>query len=120
MHSRRSNLALAFDPIFQLAGLLVLTQLAKVDGEVTSREQSVGVVLTQHPAAADQGVLVEFTGPFVLIQVARDYCSKAKGALAMPSSGKEGPQTPWRAVTNWASEGLLHGFWPQLDRFGAG
>jgi hypothetical protein len=44
-------------------------------------------------------------------QGARRHCSiKAKGALAMPRSGEEGPSGTLENRNNRASEGLLHGF----------
>ena len=45
------------DPLSELTGLLVLTQLSLPDGEVVGRAQSVGVVLAQDAAASGQGVL---------------------------------------------------------------
>ena len=57
--------------IVHLAGLLVLAQRAQVSGEVVGRAQGVGVVITEHPAVADQGVLAELAGLLVLTQRAQ-------------------------------------------------
>lgn len=45
-----SRPALRSDPVIELAGLLVLIQLAQVLGEIARRAQGVAVVVAQHPA----------------------------------------------------------------------
>ena len=51
--------------------LLGLAQRAQVGGKVVGRGEGVGVVVTQHPAAAGQGVLVECAGLLILAQLAQ-------------------------------------------------
>jgi hypothetical protein len=59
------------DPLLQLAGFLVFTHRAQVEGKVVSRGQGMGVVVAQHPEVARHGVLVECTGPLVVTQCAQ-------------------------------------------------
>ena len=42
------------------------------DCKVVGRDEGVGMVVTQHPAAPGQGVLVECAGPLILAQRAQD------------------------------------------------
>jgi hypothetical protein len=44
---------------------------AQVGCKVVGRDEGVGMVVTQHPAAPGQGVLVECAGPLILAQLAQ-------------------------------------------------
>jgi hypothetical protein len=44
----------------------VLAQRAQIGGEIVGRAQGVGVVLTEHPTTAGEGILSELAGPFVI------------------------------------------------------
>ena len=54
--------------LFPPTGLVVLTQTRQDNGESMHRAQGVGVVVTQCPAAAGQGVLAEPASPLILPQ----------------------------------------------------
>jgi len=54
-----------------LSRLLALAQRAQVGCKVVGRDEGVGMVVTQHPAAPGDGVLVECAGLLVLAQLAQ-------------------------------------------------
>jgi hypothetical protein len=46
--------------------LLVVTQRTEVSGQVAGRDESVGMVVTQHSTKAGQRVLINLAGPLML------------------------------------------------------
>ena len=60
----------------RVARFLGLAQLAQVGCKVIGRDEGVGVVVTQHPAAG-QGVLVECAGLLILVQLTQTGCEPA-------------------------------------------
>ena len=56
--------------LVEAAGLVVVTELAQVAGEVAGRAEGVEVVLAEDAAATGEGVLVEAAGLFVVTEPA--------------------------------------------------
>jgi predicted carbohydrate-binding protein with CBM5 and CBM33 domain len=95
-----------FDPVFDFTGLLVLTQLGQFDGEVVGRDQGVGVVLAQNPAAAGQGVLVQGAGLLVLTQLGQpdgEVISRVQGRSASTDRNPAGTWVKVAVEAGWAA-----------------
>ena len=91
-----------------LSLLLGLAQCAQVDCKVVGRDVGVGMVVTQHPAAPGQGVLVQGAGPLILaqrVQVGREPVGRGEGfgVVVAEHAAERVRVSLWRWRACWCS-----------------